>query len=283
MENKVSQKLPDHKLDVKLIAFDLDDTLLTSELTISPGTVEAIQKAAQNGIYIVLCSGRTENAILPHVRTLEIAGHETGRYLIAMNGSSIYDMHKRQQIFKNGVPGDVLQAVYKECLKNELSAQVYSPDTIFASADNEWTRLDAALCSLQLKVVPDFMHYLAAGHSKMVIPGDPKVLSSFEEHLFDKFSSRAEIFTSKPYFLEIMPKGGGKGEALEILAKQLKINMKNIMAFGDSFNDESMILKAGYGVVMLNGKDDLKEEADFITRYDNENDGIADFLNSFVL
>ena len=67
-------KLPEKKLNVKLIAFDLDDTLLNKETKIAPRTLAAIQKAVEKGIYIVLCSGRAENGILPYVRALNIAG-----------------------------------------------------------------------------------------------------------------------------------------------------------------------------------------------------------------
>ena len=87
------------KLDVKLIALDLDDTLLNDDRQITDLTVRALQECAQKGIYIVLCSGRAENAILPFVRRLQIAGLQTGRYLIAINGCSVFDLHKRQNIF----------------------------------------------------------------------------------------------------------------------------------------------------------------------------------------
>ena len=87
-------------LDVKLIALDLDDTLLNNDRQISDENVKALRECAQRGIYIVMCSGRAEDAILPFVRRLEIAGMEAGRYLIAINGCSIFDLHLRKQIFK---------------------------------------------------------------------------------------------------------------------------------------------------------------------------------------
>ena len=96
------------KLDVKLIALDLDDTLLNDNREITEGTVMALRECVERGIYIVLCSGRAEDAILPFVRRLEIAGKEAGRYLIAINGCSIFDLHKREQIFCRKVEADIL-------------------------------------------------------------------------------------------------------------------------------------------------------------------------------
>lgn len=276
-------KLPTEHLDVKLMAFDLDDTLLNKDCTITPKTLEALRQAARQGIYIVLCSGRMEYGILPHVRTLDIAGLEAGRYIIAMNGSSIFDLHKREQIFARKVPEDLLLEIYHEAQARGLPAQVYFPDVIYANVDDEWTQLDAKLCGVKLAVAEDFEGFMKGGHAKMLVPGEPEVLKVFEKELKEKFGDRAEIFTSKPYFLEIMPKNAGKGEALGELANRLGISLENVMCFGDSYNDESMMRKAGLSVCMSNGKEDLKEVCRFVTRFDNNNDGIADFVNTWVL
>ena len=280
---KYMEKIPASYLDVKLMAFDLDDTLLNKDCTITPKTQEALREAARRGIYIVLCSGRMEYGILPHVRTLDIAGMEAGRYIIAMNGSSIFDLHTRQQVFARKVPEEVLLEIYGECKKRGLPAQVYFPDTIVADRIDDWTKVDAELCGVKLDSVEDFEGFMKGGHAKMLVPGEPEVLKVFEKELKEKFSDRAEIFTSKPFFLEIMPKNAGKGQALEELAKRLGISLTNVMCFGDSYNDESMMRKAELSVCMSNGKEDMKNICRYVTRFDNNNDGIADFVNTWVL
>lgn len=277
------EKLPESKLNVKLMAFDLDDTLLNSECTISQATLESLREAARQGIYIVLCSGRMEYGILPHVRKLDIAGMEAGRYIIAMNGSSIFDLHSRTQVFSRKVTEDVLLEIYSEAKKRGLPAQVYFPDKIVSNRIDEWTKIDAELCGVKLESVEDFEGFMKGGHAKMLVPGEPEVLKDFEKDLKAKFSDKAEVFTSKPFFLEIMPKNAGKGEALEELAKRLNISLENVMCFGDSYNDESMMRTAKLSVCMSNGKEDLKDVCRYVTRYDNNHDGIADFVNNWVL
>ncbi len=277
------EKLPESKLNVKLMAFDLDDTLLNSECTISQATLESLREAARRGIYIVLCSGRMEYGILPHVRKLDIAGMEAGRYIIAMNGSSIFDLHSRTQVFSRKVTEDVLLEIYSEAKKRGLPAQVYFPDKIVSNRIDEWTKIDAELCGVKLESVEDFEGFMKGGHAKMLVPGEPEVLKDFEKDLKAKFSDKAEVFTSKPFFLEIMPKNAGKGEALEELAKRLNISLENVMCFGDSYNDESMMRTAKLSVCMSNGKEDLKDVCRYVTRYDNNHDGIADFVNNWVL
>lgn len=276
-------KLPSEKLDPKLIALDLDDTLLTKELQITPITVKALRDAAAKGIYIVPCSGRAENGILQFVRTLELAGTKEGRYVIAVNGSEIFDLHTRTTIYSRKVPFDVLEFVYDEALKRGLPCQVYNSTTTFANIDNEFTHIDAKLCKLNMEIVPEFREFLKPGHTKMLVPGDEKVIAEFCAFLKRELDGRAVIFTSKPYFLEVMPPNCGKGEAIEWLANHLGIDNSKTMAFGDSMNDESMIRMTGYSVAMCNGLEYIQDIAKFVTRKSNEEDGIGDFINSFVL
>lgn len=276
-------KLPSEKLDPKLIALDLDDTLLTKELKITPITVKALRDAAAKGIYIVPCSGRAENGILQFVRTLELAGTKEGRYVIALNGSEIFDLHTRTTIYSRKVPFDVLEFVYDEALKRGLPCQVYNSTTTFANVDNEFTHIDAKLCKLNMEIVPEFREFLRPGHTKMLVPGDEKVIAEFCAFLKRELDGRAVIFTSKPYFLEVMPPNCGKGEAIEWLANHLGIDNSKTMAFGDSMNDESMIRMTGYSVAMCNGLEYIQDIAKFVTRKSNEEDGIGDFINGFVL
>ncbi|MDD5928749.1 MAG: Cof-type HAD-IIB family hydrolase [Spirochaetales bacterium] len=271
------------KLDVKLIAFDLDDTLLNDKREITDKNVEALRECARRGIYIVLCSGRAEDAILPFVRRLEIAGMETGRYLIAINGCSIFDLHKRQQIFCKKVEPEILLRANEIAESFGLRSEVYTPDTIYYREETKWTKLDVDLCGLKGAKVDDYENFLKTGFTKMLVPGEPEELLKLQKILRDEFKERAVIFTSKPYFLEILPPNCGKGEAVKWLCESLGFGVEKAMGFGDSMNDESLIKMAGYGVAMCNGLEAIKKAADFITPKDNNNDGIAEFLREKVL
>lgn len=277
------QKLPNGKIAPRLVALDLDDSLLNNELLISDRTVAAVQKAAEQNIYVVICSGRSPSAILPFVRRLDLAGKEQGRYAVASNGSVVVDLHKREEIYSAKVDGDVLAQAKKAADKVGLPCQVYSSSMVYASVDNEYTRMDSKLTGVPSEVVPDFENFVKSGFAKMMVPGDPKILVGLQKELAARFEGRAVVLISKPYFLEILPANCGKGEALEFLCGRLGINMKDVMAFGDSMNDESMIVKCGLSVAMSNGLDKIKDEAAFVTRLTNDQDGIADFVEQFVL
>ena len=276
-------KLPEKKLPVKLIALDLDDTLLNDSREISDENVHVLRRAASLGIYVVLCSGRAEDAILPFVRRLDLAGTQSGRYIIAVNGCSIFDMHKRERIYNKKVPADVL--LYADRMAREMGyySEVYGPDVIYAEKSTEWTRLDSEMCGVRLEIVEDYENFLRQGFVKMLIAGEPEKLQVLQKKLRDGLGTCASIFVSKPYFLEVLPANCGKGQAVNFLADHLGISRKETIGFGDSMNDEDMIRECGYGVAMCNGFEEIKDIADFVTEKTNDENGVGDFLKKYVL
>ncbi|MCR5219078.1 Cof-type HAD-IIB family hydrolase [Treponema sp.] len=271
------------KLNPKLIALDLDDTLLDKNTQIPEENVKALQQCAQKGIYVVLCSGRAEEGILPFVRKLDIAGSQAGRFLIAINGCSVFDLHLRQQIYKKTVDADVLLRADQLATENGLDTEVYSPDTIFYAKETKWTRLDVDLCHVKGEIIEDYKNFLKKGFPKMLIPGEPEKVAVLQDKLKAEFGDRAVIFTSKPFFLELLPPACGKGEAIEYLCSHLGFGIEEAMCFGDSMNDESMIRKCGYGVAMCNGLDYIKNIADYVTEDDNNSGGVGRFIQKYVL
>lgn len=276
-------KLPEKKLPVKLIALDLDDTLLNDSREISDENVHVLRRAASLGIYVVLCSGRAEDAILPFVRRLDLAGTQAGRYIIAVNGCSIFDMHKRERIYNKKVPADVL--LYADRMAREMGyySEVYGPDVIYAEKSTEWTRLDSEMCGVRLEIVEDYENFLRQGFVKMLIAGEPDKLQVLQKKLRDGLGTCASIFVSKPYFLEVLPANCGKGQAVNFLADHLGISRKETIGFGDSMNDEDMIRECGYGVAMCNGFEEIKALANFVTEKTNDENGVGDFLKKYVL
>ena len=117
----------------------------------------------------------------------------------------------------------------------------------------------------------------------MLVPGEPEQLLELQKTLRAEFKERAVIFTSKPYFLEILPPDCGKGEAVSYLAKELNIPIEKTMGFGDSMNDESLIRMAGHGVAMCNGLSEIKSIARHVTDFDNNHDGVGEFIKKHVL
>ena len=271
------------KYPVRIIALDLDDTLLKNDITISDYTVSVLQRAAAAGIYVVLASGRTDNAILTYVRRLDIAGFEQGRYIIAQNGASISDLHERKTIYEYHVDTDVLVGAYKVAIEEGLVPEVYDASTIYVAKSNKWTDVDIDLSGLKQCIVEDYTGFLSKGWPKMLIPGKPEQVQKLIRIFRAMFGDKAVFFMSKPYFLEVLPANCGKGEALAWLCERLGINQTETMAFGDSMNDESLMRYAHHSVAMLNGLDEIKKIAAHVTEKTNEEDGVAHFIDKYVL
>lgn len=277
------QKIPSQKLKPRLIALDMDDTLLTSGLQISDRAVNAIQKLAAQKIFIVICTGRMQKGIEPFVRRLCLPQNEFSRYAILSNGSLIFDLHSKREIFSRKVDYEILLRAKEEAARLGLPCQVYDSENSFSNVENNFSRKEVILSKIELKVPDDFDSFLKQGFSKMLIPGDEQTIKKLFGILQNALGKRAVIVISKPYFLEVLPPNSGKGEALEILSERLGIKMRDVMAFGDSMNDETMILKSGLSVAMRNGLQTIQDEAKFVTRFSNDEDGVADFLEEFVL
>ena len=208
---------------------------------------------------------------------------QAGRYIIAVNGCSVFDLHTRQQIYCRTVAPDILLHANAEAEKRGLRSEVYTPDTIYYREETKWTKLDVDLCGLKGRAVEDFDAFLQKGFVKMLIPGEPAVLLELQKTLKADFGDHAVVFTSKPYFLEILPPRCGKGEAITWLADHIGLAPVNTMGFGDSMNDESMMRLCGTGVAMVNGLDYIKDIADYVTELDNDHSGVGDFIQKYVL
>ena len=139
------------------------------------------------------------------------------------------------------------------------------------------------MCELKGQKVENYAEFIRQGFTKMLVPGEPETLLKLQDIFRAEFGKRAVIFTSKPFFLEVMPPDCGKGEAVSYLAKELGIKIEQTMGFGDSMNDESLIKMAGHGVAMCNGLEEIKKIARYVTEKDNNHDGVGDFLRKHVL
>ncbi|GMO13351.1 MAG: Cof-type HAD-IIB family hydrolase [Treponemataceae bacterium] len=271
------------KLAPKIIALDLDDTLLTAALSISDYTRSVLHECEKKGIYITLCSGRARNAMLPYAYQLGVDLSDRGRYLITQNGGIIRDMQLAEEIYRVNIDGNLLNAIFAAAQKRGLSSQVYDAAYIYTNEDNRWTQIDSRLSGLSLRVVKDFPEFVSGGFPKMVIPGEPAKLQELKAELDAVFGDKAVFFISKPYFLEAMRKDCGKGEALKWLANCRHIPQAEVMAFGDSMNDETMLQYAGMSVAMINGMTEIKAISKYVTERTNNNDGVAHFLETHVL
>lgn len=270
------------KLAVDIIAMDLDDTLLRHDLTISDRTVRTLREAASRGIRLILASGRAPEAMASHAARIGIDREDS--FMICNNGSQVIISNTLKTVREHFLPNDVAIEAFRLAVDAGLSCHIYENDVIYVSKETEFSDQDASLSGLKPVIPDDYEALIRRGTFKLVIPGDAEFIVPVEAEFKVHFAARATVFVSKPYFLEVLPLNAGKGEALKEIAEDiLKIPRSRVMAFGDSMNDESMIRYAGKSVAMVNGRDEIKALAKYVTDASNDEDGIADFLERHVL
>lgn len=269
-------------LKPRIIAMDLDDTLLKQDLTISDRTVSVLARCVGLGILPVLASGRAPEAMYPYAKRIGIT--EMKSYIVANNGSQIIMSDTRDLVYERFLPEEVALEAFRMTVDAGLSCHIYDDKNIYVSRETEYSDRDFRLSGLKPVVPPEFEEVIRRGVYKLVIPGHPEFVIPVEAEFKVLFRDRATVFVSKPFFLEVLPLNAGKGEALQEIAENfLGISRDEVMAFGDSMNDESMIRYAGISVAMNNSRQEILDLAKFTTDHTNDEDGIADFLEKHVL
>jgi Cof subfamily protein (haloacid dehalogenase superfamily) len=264
-----------------MLALDLDDTLLRSDLTISYRTRNAIKRAEAAGVTVVLASGRAPAAMEQFAKLLGM--HKRPGYLICNNGTVIQESHTGTIIDEIRIDAGAALIAFDLADAEGFPVQIYEDDIMYVSRTNEFTEYDQKLTGLRQVVVENFRAMVGGGCHKLLIPGDPMLLSPMETLLRTYMGSNITLFTSKPYFLEILPAKTDKGTALAKTAELMGVKREEVLAIGDSMNDEAMIRWAGMGVAMANGDARIKNIAALTTEKTNDDDGVAEVIEKYVL
>lgn len=270
-------------LPYSIIALDLDGTLTNSEKIITPRTFDALMKAQREGVRLVLASGRPTFGIAALANQLQLADY--GGYVLSYNGGRIIDWCEKTVIFSQVVDQKLVPILYDFAEKAQLPIVTYLPEAILASKnEGEYLAEEARINGMPIVVAQNFVEeamQISGGSTKFLIPGEPELLIQLESEMKAALSEQMEVFRSAPFFLELPPKGIDKAQSLQRLLTHLGLERESLMAFGDGFNDLSMIQFAGQGVAMANAVEEVKSIADFVTT-SNEEDGIAHALEQLL-
>jgi len=266
---------------VRILALDMDDTLLRSDLSISYRTRNAIKQTEKTGVVVVLASGRIPEAMEQCSRLLGLDKRKG--YLVSNNGALIQESHTGNTIYEARMDEETALAVCDLAIAEGFPVQMYDGDIMFISKQNEYTGKDLRATGIRQVVVENFRAMVNDGCYKLMIPGDPSLLENMEKLIRIYLGKKITIFTSRPYILELVPKDTDKGTALAKIAGILRVNANDVMAIGDSMSDEAMIRWAGLSVAMANADDRIKEIATIVTDHTNDDDGVVDVIEKYIL
>lgn len=280
MDNK-NTTLLQGKLPYRVIALDLDGTLTNNEKEITPRTLKALFKAQEEGAIIVIASGRPSFGIKSVSDSLEMSTR--GGYILSYNGGKIIDTTTHQSVFKRKLPEDVIPTVYHYAKEKGYALLGYKDGKIITETpDDEYVWEERRINKMEIDGVDNLLEALVANPCKLLMTGHEEDMAKAESDLKEMLGSKMDIFRSAPFDLELVPKGIDKAETLKLLLEMLHLTPADLIAFGDGYNDLSMVKLAGMGVAMANAVPELKEVADYIT-LSNEEDGVAAALEHFSL
>ncbi|MDR3961452.1 MAG: Cof-type HAD-IIB family hydrolase [Eggerthellaceae bacterium] len=269
------------KATYTMLALDLDGTLTNAAKEITPRVKQAIRKATEKGVSIVLASGRPIPGMAHVANELEL--DKIGGYVLSNNGSKIVDWKSKEVVFEKTLPRD---AVEESCFAAHhfgVTALVYDEKELYSedpkASDVEQGRYNNSAVANKVNNLESTITW---DPNKMMVVGEPDKLISTLDYLQNKLAGVASVFLSEPYFIEIAPEGIKKDAALGVLAKHLNTTLDHVMACGDGYNDIPMLECAGLAVAMDNAYPETKEYADWIAP-SNEEDGVAVAIEKFIL
>ena len=271
---------------IRLIAFDLDGTLLNSDKVLTPRNKAALERAAEKGILIVPTTGRLFKGMPAEIRQFPFL-----RYAITINGAAVFDTETGDNIYRAEIPLenaleimtylDQFPIVY-DCYKDNTGwmtqsmwdqAEVFAPNAYYVHS-----------IRTNRKPVPELKEFLRQQGGSVqkiqLFSTDPELRTALLRELPRRFSHLA-VSSSVSRNVEINHEDANKGSALMALASRLGLDRSRVIAFGDGLNDISMIREAGIGVAMQNAVEEVKAASDLITGSCEES-GVAMVLEQIL-
>ncbi|NEW65507.1 HAD family phosphatase [Carnobacteriaceae bacterium zg-84] len=267
---------------IKLIAIDLDGTLLTSDKTISQRNKEVIKQAKEQGIKIVLCTGRPIMGIRAFLEELDLISEHD--HCITFNGGLVQVTETEEILAQKAHTKADVEHIYDVCFSVGLPINAIDLEKVYEPIYPPHNR----------SLYPDIINNLLFEHrdidsfdadhmfNKVVSCCPQDVLDSKIAVLPETFKNDYTLLKSRPILLEILPKDVDKGYGLKCLCELLNIKAEEVLACGDEENDLAMLTYAGYGVAMGNATQDVKNAAKYITDT-NDADGVAKAIELYVL
>ncbi|WP_123041194.1 Cof-type HAD-IIB family hydrolase [Cohnella candidum] len=251
----------------RLIALDVDGTLLNDAHEVTPRVKEAVRAASRNGAEIVLCTGRGSTSALPVLKELGLEGT-----MITHNGASIVDSASRTVLFETGITPELAERYIAYLRREDIHFDMNTSFDLFVN------RLEDHVAEMYgsmfaRPILRDAVEGMPEHTVKLSIYAPKEVLDTVENE-WQQWTHELHYIRSGDNFIDVQHPHATKGKSLEKLAGIRGIPREQVLAIGNYYNDIGMISFAGHGVAMDNSPAEVKAEADSVTLSNNE-DGVA--------
>ncbi|MDI3548332.1 MAG: hypothetical protein PWR10_1984 [Halanaerobiales bacterium] len=247
-------------MQYKLVAIDLDDTLLDRDQGLSPEAISTVRLLEDSGVKVIIATGRMLVSAMPYIKELGLSGP-----MITYNGAYVKNISDGTLLFHQPIRMDLAREIIDYALENDLHINIYQDDQLYVAERNRESRYYEKTSGVMARVVGSLQEFIDRDVIKLLIVElDWQRKRYYMDLLKEKFSSRVTVTESKKAYIEFMAPGVSKGRALRKVAENLGIKREEVIAIGDSWNDLEMIEWAGLGIVMEGSPEELKKEADLV-------------------
>ncbi|MBE3557196.1 MAG: HAD family phosphatase [Firmicutes bacterium] len=260
----------------RLLALDLDDTLLYDDFSIADEEKRAVEAVVAAGGTVALATGRMYSAARKVAEELGIAAP-----IISYGGASAR-MADGTPIFVRNVPRELALQILEYARRYQIHIHAYAGDQLVGEQDDEILREYARVNRVDYHLVDLEEAFSEEEPPKLLLIDQPERIDALQQALAANYGERLHLTKSKPYFLEVTHPEGTKGRALAALAAALGVNREEVFAIGDAPNDREMIAWAGLGVAVANATEAVRSIADRVVP-SNKDHGVAYALMHLVL
>ena len=271
----------ENHMKIKLVAVDLDGTLLTDKREITTEVFEAVQDAKKAGVKVVITTGRPISGVQKILQELKLT--DPGDYVITFNGGLVQDAATKEDVVSETLTYEDYLDIELLARKLELPMHASTKKGMYTANRNigKYTIYESMLVDSPVFYrTPEEM--FTKEIVKIMMVDEPEILDEKIKEIPSIFFDKYNISKSAPFYLEITPKTASKGKAIKYLADFLGLTLDQTMAIGDQENDRSMLEMVENPVVMENGTTELKKIAKYITKSNRES-GVAHAIREWVL
>ena len=268
------------ELKYKLLALDVDGTLVTDTLVITEAAKKAIAQAVEQGVIVTLATGRMFRSALIFANELNLSAP-----LICYQGAMVRHSGTGETIFHQPVPFELARRFIELAQKKNLHVNAYVDDHIYVAAMTPEAKYYSDLARVPAEVVGNLLNFIdrpEKAPTKLVVVTDEDETLAVLNEFQAAFGHSLYVTRSHARFTEAVHPECSKGVALRALAKSLDIPIEQVMAMGDNLNDLPMLEAAGFSVAVANAGPGVKEKADFVTE-GAVAAGVVEAINRFIL
>ena len=263
---------------IRLVALDLDGTLIGEDLILRPLVRETVARAQSRGVAVTIVTGRMFAAARPFAQALNVQGP-----VVCYQGAAIFDAQSGAVLRQTPVKQDVTRDTLQWAHDHGVHAQCYADDTLYVDQINRFSKRYTDLARVEPVVVPSLREAFAERRTiKIVLVDDADRANQHLAALRTLLGERAYLTRSHVDFVEVVDPAVNKGEALAFVAQRHGVPLGETLAVGDAWNDVPLLDAAGVGVAMGSGPPELLERADHVVA-DVAHDGVAEAIERYVL